>query len=84
MIAESLEGLAEVAQAERRAGAAAFLYGAAAALRERAGVPIWPGEFPRHDQSVATVRTALGEEAFAVNWEAGRATPLDHVIADVR
>jgi tetratricopeptide (TPR) repeat protein len=81
-IADSLEGLAEVAWAERRADTAAHLYGAAAALRDRAGAPIWPDECSTYDQSVAAVRTALGEEAFAVAWEAGRTTPLECVIAD--
>jgi hypothetical protein len=82
-IAGSLEGLAEVARAERRADAAARLHGAAAALCERAGVAILPDDSPRYDRGVAAVRTALGDEAFAVAWEAGRTTPLEHVIADV-
>lgn len=81
-IADSLEGLAEVAWTERHADTAAHLYGAAAALRERAGAPIWPDECPTYDRSVAAVRTVLGEEAFAVAWEAGRTTPLERVIAD--
>ena len=83
-IAGSLEGLAEVAWAERRADDAARLYGAAAALRERAGVLIWPADSPTYERSVAAVRTALGNEAFAVAWEAGRTTPLERVIADVQ
>ncbi len=83
-IAGSLEGLAEVAWAERRTDAAARLYGAAVALRERASVLIWPADSPTYDRTVAAVRTALGDEAFAVAWEAGRTTPLEHVIADVQ
>jgi predicted ATPase/transcriptional regulator with XRE-family HTH domain len=83
MIAGALEGLAEVAWAERRASASALIYGAAEALRESAGVPIWPDESPRFDQSVAAVRTAIGDEAFAAAWDAGRATPLEELIADV-
>ena len=83
-IAGSLEGLAEVAWAERRADAAAHLYGTAAALRERAGVLIWPADSPTYDRSIVGVRMVLGDEAFAVAWEAGRTTPLEHVIADVQ
>jgi predicted ATPase len=83
-IAYVLEGLAEVAQAERRADAAARLYGAAAALRERAGVAIMLDDSADYDRRVAEVRTALGEEAFAAAWEAGRSTPLERVIADVQ
>jgi hypothetical protein len=83
-IAHALEGLAEVAQAEGRADAAARLYGAAAALRERAGVLIWPADSATYDRSVAAVCTALGDEAFAASWEAGRSTPLECVIADLQ
>jgi predicted ATPase/transcriptional regulator with XRE-family HTH domain len=83
-IAGSLEGLAEVVWAEGSADAAARLYGAAAALRERAGVLIWPADSPTYERSVAAVRTALGDEAFAVAWEAGGTTPLERVIADVQ
>jgi tetratricopeptide (TPR) repeat protein len=83
LIAYALEGLAEVAWAERHADAAARLYGAAAALRERAGVAILPADSPRYDRTVAAVRTALGDEAFAAAWEEGRSTPLEHLIADL-
>jgi tetratricopeptide (TPR) repeat protein len=83
-IADALQQLAEVAWLEERADAAARLYGATAALRESAGAPIWPDESPRYERSVAAVRTALGDEAFAVAWEAGRSTPLERVIADVQ
>lgn len=60
------------------------LYGAAAALREHAHAPILPDDSPRYERSVAAVRTALGDEAFAASWEAGRTTPLERVIADVQ
>jgi predicted ATPase len=83
-IAYALEGLAEVAWAERRADAAAHLYGAAAALRETAGIPVLPDDSPRYERSVAAVRTALGDEAFVAGWEAGRTTPLERVIAEVQ
>jgi non-specific serine/threonine protein kinase len=83
-IAASLEGLAEVAQAERRADAAARLYGAAAALRERAQAPLWPDDSADYDRRVAAVRTALGDEAFVAAWEAGHSTPLERVIAEVQ
>jgi tetratricopeptide (TPR) repeat protein len=82
-IAYVLEGLAEVAWAEHRAGAAARLCGAAAALRENAPAQIWPGDSLRYDRTVAAVRTALGDEGFAAAWEAGRSTPLEHLIADL-
>jgi hypothetical protein len=61
----------------------AHLYGAAAALRESAGAPIWPDETLRYDRSVAAVHTALGDATFMVAWEAGRTTPLDRLIAEL-
>jgi predicted ATPase/transcriptional regulator with XRE-family HTH domain/Tfp pilus assembly protein PilF len=82
-IAESLEALAEVAWAERRAEGAAQLYGTAAALRAAADAPILPADSAAYDRSVAAVRTALGGEAFTVIWEVGRGAPLEHVIADL-
>jgi hypothetical protein len=33
------------------------------------------------DPAVERARTQLGEQAFAVAWEAGRAMPLDQAIA---
>ncbi len=82
-IAESLESLAEVAWAERRAEGAARLYGTAAALRDTADAPILPADFSTYNRTVAAVRAALGDEAFTATWEAGRTTPLEHVIADL-
>jgi predicted ATPase/class 3 adenylate cyclase len=72
LIASCLEAIAEMA-APGQPSAAARLYGAAEALREAIGVP------PRADYeasmraAVTAVGAALGEEAFADAWAAGRA-----------
>jgi tetratricopeptide (TPR) repeat protein len=83
-VAWCLEGLAGVACAQRQPDCAARLYGAAEALREAIGFPLPTGRRISFDRDVVTIRTALGDEAFAATWEAGRATLLENVIADLQ
>jgi hypothetical protein len=52
---------------------AARLWGAAAALREQIGAPMWPIDRPEYERRVAACHTALGDEAFEAAWQAGRA-----------
>ena len=80
--AESLDGMGMVALARGDAGEAARLLGAADALREAVAAPIPPVDRAPLDRALATTRAALGEEAFAAAWAAGRAEPLDRVVAD--
>jgi predicted ATPase/transcriptional regulator with XRE-family HTH domain len=80
-VAWCLEGLAGVACARRQLDRSAWLYGAAEALREAIGCPLSPGRHGTFDRDVATIRAALGDEALMAAWEAGRATPLEHLIA---
>src|SRR5437879_6924151 len=77
--ASVLEGLAGIAadQAER----AARLFGAAEALRAAIDTPLAPGERADYDRYVAATHAALGQEAFAAAWEAGRAMTLDDAMA---
>jgi hypothetical protein len=70
-----------VAGAEGDAERAARLFGAAEALREALGAPLPPVERAHYDRSIATVRAALGEKAFAAAWTAGRAMPLEAAVA---
>jgi hypothetical protein len=58
---------------------AARLGGAAEALRGALGVPPPPEQ--GHDWAVQAMRVALGEEAFAVAWAAGRAMPTEEAVA---
>jgi non-specific serine/threonine protein kinase len=76
-----LRGLARVAALQRRFEQAARLLAAAEALREAIGAaPVQHRD--RHDRTVATVHAALGEEAFAAAWAAGRALPLANAVAE--
>jgi hypothetical protein len=70
-----------VAVAQAQSERAARLFGAAEALREAIGTPLPPADRAEHDRSVAAVRTALGEEAFAAAWAEGRALTLEHAVA---
>jgi predicted ATPase/DNA-binding XRE family transcriptional regulator len=78
-----LEGLARVAVAQGRMERAAWLIGAAAALREDRGWPLPPAKRAEHERTVAAARGALGEEAFEEAWARGYALRLDEVVRDI-
>jgi non-specific serine/threonine protein kinase len=78
----SLENLAANAGLTGRPERAARLFGAAAELRERLGLPISPFYLPEHEREVAAARWQLSEERFNAAWEAGRTQPLERVIAE--
>jgi tetratricopeptide (TPR) repeat protein len=71
-IAQCLEGLAAAVGAQGGPECAARIFGAAEALREVIGVPMQFSDRADYDRSVASVRTALGEEAFSTAWAEGR------------
>jgi non-specific serine/threonine protein kinase len=66
--------------AQGRAEHAARLFGAAEALRTVVGTAILPHWQADHDRAEATARAALGEEAFAAAWAAGRALTVEQAI----
>lgn len=78
-MASVLERLAGVTEPER----AAWLLGAAAALRAAAGTPVPPVEQPDRDATVARVRAALPEERFRAAFAAGRVAVPGQVVDDV-
>jgi tetratricopeptide (TPR) repeat protein len=77
----SLESLAWVAIAHAQPQRAARLGGAAEALREASGAILVPEQWAGHDQAVEAMRTALGEDGFAVAWAAGLTLSLDEAVA---
>jgi DNA-binding CsgD family transcriptional regulator len=81
VLARALTGLAGAAKVAHDHEKAARLLGAAQAVRDRNAtrelLP-WRAVF---DPDVAVVRTALGDEAFAAAWAAGRAMSLGEVTA---
>ncbi len=83
-IAEALEGMACVAAGSGQPLAAARWFAAAERLREATGIANWlPFDRAAHERGMATARTALGEEAFATGWAAGRALSLAEAIDEV-
>jgi hypothetical protein len=59
---------------------AARLYGAAEAFRETISLPRPLTDRADGEHHTNAVRTALGEEAFAAAWAAGRALSLEQAV----
>jgi len=74
--------LAAAAQRAGTAETAARLFGAAESLRETLGVPVDTALRNAYERGVASTREALGAEAFAAAWAAGRALPLARAVAE--
>jgi hypothetical protein len=74
--------LAEVAADEKQPERAARLIGAAASLRDAIGVPLSPSERGDYDRLVAALRGLLGDAAFTVARDAGRALGLAEAVDD--
>jgi hypothetical protein len=77
-----LAGLGSVAALDEEPERAARLWGAAERLRQAIGCRPPPAARATYERAIATARTALGEEAFATAWEAGRALMLEQAIAE--
>jgi non-specific serine/threonine protein kinase len=82
LIALALAGMARLAADRGQPERAARLVGAVAALREAGGLPVEPIYHEVHERTEAIARTALGEEAFAAAWDAGRTLRLGAAIAE--
>ena len=75
--------VASLAAAQGDAERAAWLFGAAAVLTEAIGLAsAWP-ERGLHERAIAGARAALGDDAFAVAFDAGRRLPREQVLAEV-
>ena len=75
-----MEGRAGIAAGEDQLVWAVQLWGAADTLRETIRVPIPLHERADYGRSIATARTRLGEQQFALEWEAGRAMTPEQAI----
>jgi hypothetical protein len=63
---------------------AARLLGAAAALRSALGTPQKLAVRPLYEPTVALVRAALGDDAFAAAWREGGKQPIEAIIAEAQ
>jgi predicted ATPase/DNA-binding XRE family transcriptional regulator len=80
-LARAVSGCALIAAATGAAQRATRLLGAATALRP--GLPSYliPAERAAYEQTLRTVRTSLGEAAFAAAWDGGQALPVEQALA---
>jgi non-specific serine/threonine protein kinase len=79
---EWLAAVARLAACRGRLEPAARLYGAAEAASDALGSPLRVPPPARYRRHVAALRDAMGGEAFAAAWSAGRALPLDQAVAE--
>jgi predicted ATPase/DNA-binding SARP family transcriptional activator len=61
---------------------AARLYGAEAAVRQRAGIPLWQTIRTEHEAGIEAAAAALGEPAWSRAWSDGQALTQDEAIAE--
>jgi DNA-binding NarL/FixJ family response regulator len=57
------------------------LFGAASAIRERSGAPLWPDEQTHFESAIETARAALGD-SYDKAISAGRSLSLDEVVRE--
>jgi DNA-binding CsgD family transcriptional regulator len=81
-IAHYLAGLAGMIGLLGQPERGARLSAAAAALFEATGAVMWPIDRVDYERNLATIRTQLGETAFAAIWDAGWALPADEAISE--
>ena len=51
-------------------------------MREAIGAPLPPVDRANQEATGAAARAALGDDRFAAAWAAGRAAPLDEIVAE--
>jgi tetratricopeptide (TPR) repeat protein len=83
ILVDYLEGVAALEAALGRPEAAARLWGAAEALREALGTPIYPVDRAEYAPIIAATRAQLGEAAFAAAWDQGRQLTPEATLAGV-
>src|SRR4051794_37127340 len=71
-----LAGLAAVAASSGQAAEAARLWGAAEALHETVGTPVWPSDRRERLRYQPIARAQLDPASWQAAWQEGRANPL--------
>jgi ATP/maltotriose-dependent transcriptional regulator MalT len=77
---QNLELLAAAVSMQGEHGRAAWLFGAAEALREAVGAFVLPLYRAEYDRGVAATRTGLDEAAFSAAWSEGRAMTPEQAV----
>src|SRR5262249_5551053 len=83
LVAAALEGLAGVVVAQDLVRLAVQLLAAASALRVQMGAPVRPVDQAAVEQTLATARSTLGDDAFAAVWAEGQALPLEQILSTI-
>jgi non-specific serine/threonine protein kinase len=83
-ISYPLEGLALLARAQNQMERAARLFGAAEGLYSPVRFAMSTAERAEHDEAIASVRSALGKEAFSVLYQEGRSLSLQEAVSYAR
>ena len=79
-IAECLAGIAGVLTLQGNFHCAGKLFGAAEALREAAGVVLWPANRMEYERSLALLQNSTEEEELKTAWSQGRRQPVGQTI----
>ncbi len=80
-VAAALEGLATLSAGQGEPRQAARFWGAAEALREAIGAPMYPVYRASYTQAITRVRAKLGEQAFRTAWARGRGMTPEQTLA---
>ena len=80
-IAASLEDLAALEAGQGTPRHAVRLWGAAHALREAIGAPMYPVYHASYEQALALARAQLGEQGFHAAWAKGRGLTPEQALA---
>jgi predicted ATPase/DNA-binding XRE family transcriptional regulator len=75
-IAECLSGIAGVLAQQGQLDCAGRLFGAAEAMREAAGVVLWPANLAEYQRSLAYLHKAMEAGILKAAWEQGRNQPV--------
>jgi WD40 repeat protein/predicted ATPase len=81
LVASALEGLANVMVSRGQAELTTRLLAAASALRAQMGTPVRPVDQGTVEQTLATARSTLGDDAFAAVWAEALALPLEQFLS---
>jgi predicted ATPase/serine/threonine protein kinase len=79
-VARQLESLSRCASGQGRVEASVVLAGAAAALRQKIGIPAKQAELAQLDGALTAARTHLSADAYASAWRDGRTGTLDWIL----
>lgn len=83
-LAKTLEDMGAAVAALGDAARGARLLGAADAIRGTIHSPLFPSERAEYDATIASMRAAIGDEAFDVQWRIGSSVTLERAVEEAR